>query len=72
MNKIKIFKTSTRDIMLIEEKINVWAEEEKVKVIQVSLMDGEEYTTFGSRIENKEVFFIVLYSQVKKNNKKQY
>jgi hypothetical protein len=72
MNKIKIFKSSSRDVLKMEDIINSWAESENNLITQVDSFTGESYSSFGSRVEDKEVIFIVLYSKIKpkKDNKK--
>ncbi len=66
MNKIKIFKTSSRDFLKLEEYINAWAEEEEKLILQHSVIDGASYSYFGNRQEDKEIFVSVLYSEIKK------
>jgi hypothetical protein len=62
MNKVKIIKTSTRELSKIEDKINFWAKEENVVILQLNTVLGESYSVFGQRTEDREVFIIILYS----------
>jgi hypothetical protein len=70
MNKIKIFKTSSKDLEKIQEAINAWIEEKNVNVVQVETISGETYSTFGSRVDEKEIFLIILYKNKNNNIKK--
>jgi hypothetical protein len=67
MNKIKIFKSSSKDFLNIEEYINAWAEEEGKMILQHSVVSGASYTSFGNRQDDKEIFVSVLYSEINQN-----
>jgi hypothetical protein len=66
MNKIKIFKSSSRDFLNMEHYINTWAEEENKTILQHSIIDGSSYSAFGNRQDDKEIFISVLYCDKEK------
>jgi hypothetical protein len=55
--------------MKLEDLINIWAEENHFSILQITTVNGESYSSFGSRIEDRELFLIVVYT--KKTTKKQ-
>lgn len=68
MNYVKTFRTSVREMMNMDDIIAAWVNEENVTILSIATVHGENYSSFGSRVENKEIFLIVTYT--KKSNKK--
>jgi hypothetical protein len=63
LNKLKIFKVSSGKILDLEEKINIWAQEEQINILNVSSSSGQSYSGFGNRVSEKEMFVFVVFSK---------
>ena len=49
--------------MNMDDTINAWVNEENVTILNIATMNGENYSSFGSRVVNSEIFLIVTYAK---------
>lgn len=66
MNKIKVFKTTNKELPKMELIINNWAESENVEIIQFDIASAASYssTTFSKSYTTEvEMFITILYKE---------
>lgn len=62
MNLTEIFKATNKNLLLVKNEINMWAEENNFKILQITTANGASYTSKNSSyVLEVEIFLIVLY-----------
>lgn len=63
--KIKVFQTSNRKMLITQNQINEWIEEENIEIHQIEISTGAMYNSKSStfNFDEVEMFITVLYSK---------
>ncbi|MNJ90444.1 hypothetical protein D3C87_80410 [compost metagenome] len=65
LKKVKIFTTNNKRMIITQDKINEWIEQENINIESLSVTSGSMYSSrIGSvNLDEVEIFITILYSK---------